>query len=188
MWHIHLETLLRVDGRKKVVQGVYQIASIWVEWRSLSLISSNFLFSESIELLKISKIFKIAHSQMTFNSMDQNYKLYNLAMKAINFHVINSMPTSGSIVVPRQQEGSLMIGKVHLSPQYIAISEDFFHPTRNNLSRCNMLQFCPCTSLHARQKLLSKWKLSRCCGAVASPGVGMLQVTLFQVSQNKTKS
>lgn len=63
---------------------------------------------------------------MTFNFMNQKYKLYNLTINAINFHAINSLPTSGLIVVPRQQEGSLMIGKVHLFLQIYCYRWGFF--------------------------------------------------------------
>ena len=49
-----------------------------------------------------------------------------------------------------------------------------FHPIHSDLVECNVLRFRLFTLLHTRHKLLSRWKLSHCCGLVVGPSTGTL--------------
>ena len=90
-------------------------------------------------------------------------------------------PHCGPIIAPQQHQEPPFMGKVHLFLKSTVNNKDFC-PTHSFIIECNVLQFRPSTSLHTRQNLISRWKISNYYGQVIGHCMGMIFGSLFSLA------
>lgn len=93
------------------------------------------------------------------------------------------MPTLGLV-------DASWLGKLIFFPNFLVIGKvlSSWRPTHTNLTGCNELYFRPATSLHTRQKLLSRCKPSHCYGLVACRSIVWTRHNSTPIATNKEPS
>lgn len=65
---------------------------------------------------------------------------------------------------------------------FLLLTLRIFCPTHTFVTKCNVLQLCPFTLLHTRQKLISRWRISYYCGHVIGHCMDIVLGSLFSLA------